>query len=83
MLAGFKAQQEAIYHDGGAVVCWLCNQHIDMTIEDIYDDEHFEPDHVFPVSTHPELAADPDSVRPSHRGCNRERGNNMEGLGLG
>lgn len=82
-VAAQRADAARRHAAGERVVCWLCNQPIDMTIVDHLDDEFYEPDHVFPVSTHPELAADPDNLRDSHRGCNRERGNDMEGLGLG
>jgi 5-methylcytosine-specific restriction endonuclease McrA len=63
--------------------CWLCGQAIDYTIDDPYDDGHFEPDHLYPVSTHPEHAADPANLKASHRGCNRKRSNNMKPAGLG
>lgn len=82
-VAAQRADAERRHAAGEVVTCWLCNQPVDMTIVDVESDEHYEPDHVFPVSTHPELAADPDNLRDSHRGCNRERGNEMEGLGLG
>ncbi|WP_158170965.1 HNH endonuclease [Rhodococcus sp. JT-3] len=54
--------------------CWLCGQQID------YDApanaaESYEADHFHSVSTHPQLANDPENLRPSHSGCNRSRGN--------
>lgn len=83
MLDRYKAEQQQRYKDGETITCWLCNQPIDMTILDIYDDEVFEPDHVYPVAEYPDLAADPDNLRPSHRGCNRERGSETEATNLG
>lgn len=65
--------------------CWICRQPIDYTITDITDDDVWEPDHVYPVSTHPDLYEDPSNLRASHRGCNRHRSNKhhaaVDGLG--
>jgi hypothetical protein len=57
--------------------CWLCSQAIDYDAahDDYGNDDRFELDHYYPVSTHPELQADPANYRPSHAGCNRARGN--------
>lgn len=57
--------------------CWLCAQPIDYTAphDDYRNDDRFELDHYYPVSTHPELQHDPANFRPSHAGCNRTRGN--------
>ncbi len=55
--------------------CWICGQPIDYTITATDDDNAWEPDHIYPVSTHPELYDDPNNLRASHRGCNRQRGN--------
>lgn len=68
---------------GETIMCWLCNQPIDMEIDDPYHGEHYEPDHVFPVSTHPQYADDPNNLRPSHRECNTARGTDMEATNLG
>jgi CRISPR/Cas system Type II protein with McrA/HNH and RuvC-like nuclease domain len=62
--------------------CWMCKQPID------WDADHrsgnaYELDHVLPVSTHPDVALDPGNALPSHRSCNRNRGNRAPGLGLG
>lgn len=56
-------------------VCWLCGQSIDYKAKPSSTDESWEPDHRFPVSTHPELAEVPENVLPSHRKCNRARRN--------
>ena len=63
--------------------CWLCGQPIDYTIADIHDDGIWEPDHLYPRSTHPQYAEDPGCLRHSHRGCNRTRGNKLHVTGLG
>ncbi|MFF0942702.1 HNH endonuclease [Kocuria sp. CPCC 205300] len=55
--------------------CWLCGQRIDYDVVDPYDDRYMEPDHLHPVSTHPQYAEDPANLRASHRACNRHRGN--------
>ena len=47
------------------------------------DDEAFELDHLYHVSTHPEFAEDPAGFRASHRACNRKRGAKMHTGGLG
>ncbi len=65
--------------------CWLCGQGIDYGLADPYDDNVWEPDHMYPRSTHREFAEDPGNLRPSHRKCNRVRSNtkhtNLHGLG--
>lgn len=42
----------------------------------------YEPDHILPFSTHPELELDMSNVRASHRMCNRSRRDGTRG-GLG
>ena len=61
--------------------CWLCGQPIDYLLGD--SDDAFELDHYYPVSTHPEFNEDPANFKPSHRSCNRRRGNNAPKPGLG
>ena len=62
--------------------CWLCGQPIDYSAKPQTPDA-FEPDHVYPLSTHPELAEDPGNLRASHCRCNRARGNRQPKPGLG
>lgn len=58
--------------------CWLCRQEIDYDLDyDASNSGYFQVDHYYPISTHPALAADPNNLRPSHAGCNRERGNGV------
>lgn len=54
--------------------CWLCRMDIDYDAKP-QTPNAFEPDHLYPVSTHPHLADDPGNLMPSHCGCNRSRGN--------
>lgn len=58
--------------------CWLCGMnHIDYDapFDDYKNDDRFQLDHFFPVSTHPELQHDRTNFRPSAAGCNNERSN--------
>ena len=61
--------------------CWLCGAPIDYLLRDA--DDAFELDHYYPVSTHPQLCEDPGNFRPSHRSCNRARGNRPPRASLG
>ena len=62
--------------------CWLCKQPIDYRVE-WPEDDAFELDHLYPVSTHPEHAEDPANFRASHRLCNNKRSNKTPIGGLG
>ncbi|MFM1724040.1 HNH endonuclease [Rhodococcus sp. PAM 2766] len=62
--------------------CWLCGQPIDYDLPRDHP-EAFQPDHLHPVSTHPEHAEDPANLRPSHATCNKARGNRAPLFGLG
>lgn len=57
--------------------CWICLQPIDYDAasDDWGNDDRFQPDHYYPVSTHPQLENDPANLRASHAGCNRDRSN--------
>lgn len=65
--------------------CWICGLPIDYAAswDDWANDDRFQEDHYWPVSTHPHLQDDPDNKRPSHAGCNRERGNGSPVVDLG
>lgn len=65
--------------------CWLCGLPIDYTAawDDWTNDDRFQEDHFWPVSTHPHLQDDPTNKRPSHAGCNRDRGNGAPVVDLG
>ena len=63
--------------------CWICGQPIDYTADSNSHPDAFQPDHFYPVSTHPELALDPGNLRPCHRSCNIARGDGPPPLGLG
>ena len=55
--------------------CWMDGQPIAYAEPDGTTDDSFELDHYYPISTHPHLEMDPANFRPSHRLCNRTRGN--------
>ena len=55
--------------------CVHCGQPINYNVRPSSTDDSYEPDHKIDVSTHPEYAFIPENVQPSHRRCNRARGN--------
>lgn len=67
--------------------CWICRQPIDYTLTNTPGQKQnpgtWEPDHLYPRSTHPHLAMDKAGLRASHLGCNRARGNAMVDDDLG
>lgn len=65
-----------------SAVCWLCGQPINYDAPPNSRDA-FEPDHFYPQSTHPELAEDPENLRPSHCSCNRSRKDGVPAPRLG
>lgn len=73
----FREQCEAV-----DTPCWLCGQPIDWSAAPQTQDA-FEPDHFHPQVTHPELALDPENLRPSHMSCNRSRRDDVPAPGLG
>lgn len=62
--------------------CWICGQPIDYRAASMTPDA-WEPDHVQPVATHPDLAFDPGNIRPSHCSCNRSRGSRRADASIG
>lgn len=77
MRSEFRAECEAV-----GAPCWLCGLPIEYRAGQ-YDEDAFELDHFFPVSTHPEKAEDPENARASHRRCNQVRGNGAPRPGIG
>jgi len=62
-------------------VCHICGQPIDYSLKPSSCPDAYEPDHVIPVAVNPELELDLNNILPSHRRCNRARGDgtrNME-----
>ena len=55
--------------------CVHCGQPIDYTVQPSSTDDAYEPDHRIDVASRPEFALIPENVQPSHRRCNRARGN--------
>ena len=60
-------------------VCWICGQPIDYSIAPSSADNSWEPDHVQPVAKRPDLELDLNNIKPSHRACNRSRGDGTNG----
>ena len=55
-------------------VCHICGQPIDYSLPPSSTPEAWEPDHVIPVAKRPDLELDLANVAPSHKQCNRARG---------
>jgi hypothetical protein len=70
--------------EAAALPCWICTQPIDYAAphDDYRNDSRFQLDHLHPASTRPDLYEDPANFRPSHAGCNRERGADAPRAGL-
>ena len=56
-------------------VCVHCGQPIDYSVKPSTTDNSYEPDHRLTVDAHPEYALLPENIQPSHKKCNRARGN--------
>lgn len=54
--------------------CHICGMPIDYSVEPSSTPDSYEPDHVIPVSMNKELELDLNNILPSHRRCNRARG---------
>lgn len=54
--------------------CWMCGEPIKYDADWRHPDS-FQPDHYYPLSTHPHLHYDETNLRPSHSRCNAARGN--------
>lgn len=86
----FKAQRKAFRLEGerDQAPCWICRMPIDYSIPRIdpftgrLNHEAWELDHLFPQSTHPELAEDPGNFRHSHSMCNNRRSNAAPSLSI-
>lgn len=63
--------------------CWICGQRINYEARDPNADDAFSYDHYLPLSTHPELAEEPENGRSAHQKCNKARGNRPDKPGLG
>lgn len=63
----------------GHAPCWICGQPIDYSVQPSSTDQAWEPDHFVPVAKNKNLELDLSNVRPSHRACNRARGDGTNG----
>ena len=59
--------------------CHICGQPIDYSLEPSAFPDSWEPDHLIPVARAPELELDLSNVFPSHKRCNRVRGDGING----
>ena len=59
--------------------CWWCGQPINYTVPPSSTPDSWEGDHKVPVSQAPELELDLQNIMPSHRHCNRSRGDGTNG----
>lgn len=53
--------------------CWIGHHPINYNAKPSSTPDSYEPDHYYPVATHPELALMPENVRPACKACNRAR----------
>lgn len=60
-------------------VCHICGMAIDYTAAPSTLPDSWEPDHLVPVSKAPEGELDLNNIAPSHRRCNRARGDGTNG----
>ena len=75
-LAWKRLRQECFERDKAKNArCVHCGQPINYNVPRSSTDDSYEPDHRIDVAAHPELALVPENVQPSHRRCNRARGN--------
>lgn len=59
--------------------CWWCGQAINYIVKPSSEPDAYEGDHKIPVSKRPDLELDLNNVMPSHRRCNRSRGDGTNG----
>ena len=60
-------------------VCHICGEPIDYFVPPSSTPDSYEPDHLIPVSLRPDLELDLTNIAPSHRRCNRQRGDGTNG----
>ena len=81
--SAFRAEGEA-----AQAPCWICRTAIDYSVPRLdpftgrLNDESWELDHLYPQSTHPELAEDPANFRHAHAKCNNVRSNDSPRLSI-
>ena len=60
-------------------VCHICGEPIDYFVPPSSTPDSYEPDHLIPVHLRPDLELDLTNIAPSHRRCNRQRGDGTNG----
>ena len=63
-------------------VCHICGEPIDYFVPPSSTPDSYEPDHLIPVSLRPDLELDLTNIAPSHRRCNRQRGDGTNGTNV-
>lgn len=63
--------------------CHICGHPIDYSLQPSSAPLAWEPDHIIPFATAPELELDLNNVAASHMRCNRQRGKGNNDLNLG
>lgn len=64
-------------------VCHICGEKINYSIPASSAPLAWEPDHIIPFSTAPDLELDLNNIAASHMRCNRQRGNGSHQLDIG
>ena len=59
--------------------CHICGEPIDYFVPPSSTPDSYEPDHLLPVHLRPDLELDLNNIAPSHRRCNRARGDGTNG----
>lgn len=62
--------------------CHICGEPIDYLVPPSSTPDSYEPDHIQPVHLRPDLELDLKNIAPSHRRCNRQRGDGTNGTNI-
>lgn len=62
--------------------CHICGEPIDYYADPSSTPDSYEPDHIQPVHLRPDLELDLKNIAPSHRRCNRQRGDGTNGTNI-
>lgn len=62
--------------------CHICGEPIDYLVDPSSTPDSYEPDHIQPVHLRPDLELDLKNIAPSHRRCNRQRGDGTNGTNV-
>ena len=62
--------------------CHICGEPIDYLAPPSSTPDAYEADHIVPVHMRPDLELDLKNIAPSHRRCNRQRGDGTNGTNV-